>query len=201
MVCLSAGLPAPGLWVPPTTYECVTFSLSLSSLSLVLPLCVCRCRSWATGASAFECQRKPQRYNLDKRLLFKYVRWHPRRVLEYPHTSIPLHSHTHTHAHIEVCNQLVGGAFIERQAMCLSNCTRQYYSAQLHVKWFSHWVPAPGSRSGCEYGLRLWPALDWIGLCLAYCYLHRAWQTVRQDSRAVCSAHGEGKLIMHWQNV
>lgn len=147
MVCLSAGLPVPGLWVPPTTCECVTFSLSfLSSLfspSLSLPLCVCRCRSWATGASAFECQRKPQRYNLDKRLLFKYVRCHPRRVLEYPHTSIPLHSHTHTHAHIEVCNQLVGGAFIERQAMCLSNCTRQYYSAQLHVKWFSHWVPAP----------------------------------------------------------
>lgn len=68
----------------------------MDALSLVLPLppslslflrvcvCVCRCRYWATGASAFECQRKPQRYNLDKRLLFKYVRCRSRRVAVPP---------------------------------------------------------------------------------------------------------------------
>lgn len=72
-------------------------SLSPSSFFLFARVCVCRCRGWATGASAFECQRKPQRYNLDKRLLFKYVRCCPRRV---PFSAYLPPSLTHTHTHL-----------------------------------------------------------------------------------------------------
>lgn len=169
-------------------------------LSLSLFVCLCRCRGWATGASAFECQRKPQRYNLDKRLLFKYVRCHPRRILEYPHT--PLRSHTHL-PYILTSRYVISwsGAPLLSDRQCVWATVRGSITAPSYMSSGFRIGYLFGSRSGSEYGLRLWTALDWIGLCLAYCYLHRAWQAVMQDSRAVCSAHGEGKLIMHCENV